>query len=174
MKHNEVMDRLRCGNRAYVAGAPVGDYSPEHRRALVAGQSPFAVVITCSDSRVVPEAVFSCGAGELFVVRSAGNVVDDACLASVCYAVEHLGVGTVVLMGHSHCGAVAAALHGETEGRVGAITRRIMSVFGGETNADKATRLNVANGVRTLRAAFHADIVGAVYDLYSGEVDFLQ
>ncbi|MBQ7599669.1 MAG: hypothetical protein IJU57_03240 [Clostridia bacterium] len=83
--------------------------SEERRKANANGQKPRAVIVTCSDSRVVPEAVFSCGIGELFVIRTAGNVIGVSELASVEYVVDHLGTDTVVVLGHTACGAVRAA-----------------------------------------------------------------
>lgn len=86
-----VLQTLKEGNAAYVkSGAFVGDISPEKRLALTAGQSPRAVVITCADSRVIPEVIFSCGLGELFTIRIAGNVIDAHQLGSIEYAVSHL------------------------------------------------------------------------------------
>ena len=166
------MDLLN-NNLLYAAsGAYGGDVSPARRAETAAGQHPKAVVITCSDSRVIPEVIFGAGIGELFVVRTAGNVVGPAERASVDYAVRHLHVGTVLLLGHTGCGAVAAALSGETEGAVGVITRKIVRAIGKEKNPDAACVRNVRASVRILRS-FLPDgisVSGAVYDLASGTV----
>lgn len=99
----------------------------EDRRKLSEGQHPFAVVLCCSDSRVVPEIIFDCQLGELFVIRNAGNVVDEDVLGSVEYAVEHLGCPLVVVMGHSSCGAVTATCEGgELPGHIPALAQRIL------------------------------------------------
>lgn len=86
------------------------------------GQKPFATVITCADSRVAPEVIFHCGLGDIFVIRNAGNVIDSTVLASIEYAALHLGTRLIVVMGHTHCGAIGSACdaneghgHGDTE-----------------------------------------------------------
>ncbi|MEZ5318252.1 MAG: carbonic anhydrase [Vicinamibacterales bacterium] len=108
---DEALTRLRTGNAAFVdhpdAALPI---TLAQRNALVDGQSPFAAVLSCADSRVPPEVIFHAGLGELFVVRSAGQVTDRSVLASVEYAAEHLHVPLVVVMGHESCGAVKAAI----------------------------------------------------------------
>lgn len=173
----EALDALRAGNESYInAETMSGDVSKRTReRTSREGQSPYAVVVTCSDSRVIPEAIFSAGIGDLFVIRAAGNVVDEIVTGSVEYAVEHLGCRLVVVLGHTHCGAVDAALHHAPEGHVKAITDRIKDAIGGEKNADAACRLNVENSVRELKNAHiaGAEIVGAVYDIESGRVSFM-
>ena len=166
--------RLLEGNREYVrSGVFSGDVSAERRLENAGGQSPWAAVVTCSDSRVIPEAVFSAGIGELFVIRTAGNVIGDSELASLEYAVQHLHVGTVLVLGHTCCGAVAAALHGETGGAVGAITGRIIKSIGSETDPTKACELNVLDGVGIINRYFEKEGItaeGAVYDIESGTV----
>ena len=173
-----MIDRLLDANKKYVStGAYAGDVSAERRRENEAGQKPYAVVITCSDSRVVPEAIFSAGLGELFVIRTAGNVMGVSELASLEYAVEHLHALTVVVLGHTGCGAVHAALCGEFGGAVGAITRRIKSAIGEETDPNKACELNVREGVKTIKEALGRDdvtVVGAIYDIVSGKVGLLN
>lgn len=108
----EALGRLERGNRDFVTvRAHERDLSPERVAELYAyGQSPFAVVVTCSDSRTVPEHMFMMGLGDLFVIRVAGNVVGDVELASVVYACEHLGVKLVLVLGHTGCGAVKATM----------------------------------------------------------------
>lgn len=173
----EALDVLRAGNESYInAETMSGDVSKRTReRTSREGQSPYAVIVTCSDSRVIPEAIFSAGIGDLFVIRAAGNVVDEVVTGSVEYAVEHLGCGLVVVLGHTHCGAVDAALHHAPEGHVRAITDRIKGAIGDEKDADAACRLNVENSVRELQNAniAGAEIVGAVYDIESGRVRFM-
>lgn len=109
---------LEQGNERYrAANANDGDIGPALRQSLYEqGQHPFATVITCSDSRVVPEHIFMAGLGQLFTVRVAGNIIGATQLASVVYGVEHLGTKLVVVLGHTGCGAVAAALQGDAEG----------------------------------------------------------
>ncbi len=108
--------RLVEGNRRYLnARSCSGDISPSIRlRTFTEGQRPFATVFTCSDSRVIPEAIFDCGIGDLFVVRTAGNTLSDSALGSVEYAVRHLGCPLVLVLGHTGCGAVTSAIEEES------------------------------------------------------------
>lgn len=110
-RRTEAWTRLQTGNAHWVAGT-TGDHSgrsPQGRADLVAGQTPFAAVLSCADSRVPAELVFDQGPGDLFVVRTAGHALDDTVLGSLEYAVSVLGVDLVLVMGHGGCGAVAAA-----------------------------------------------------------------
>ena len=172
----QIVKKLKQGNEAYVlSGAYQGDVSAAARSKTENGQKPYAVIITCSDSRVIPEAVFGAGNGELFVIRVAGNVVGENELASVEYAVCHLGVKVVVVMGHTHCGAVHAALHGEFGGLTGHITRKISGTVGEERDEAAACLMNVAAGVKTINENVKAEglrVFGAVYDIVSGKVTF--
>jgi carbonic anhydrase len=107
----DVLWRLRQGNNAHVKGKQsVAQVTPARRASLVAAQQPHAVILTCADSRVPPEYIFNEGLGALFVIRVAGGVADPATVGSVEYAVEHLHSPLVVVMGHTHCGAVKAAM----------------------------------------------------------------
>ena len=110
----EAMQKLLEGNARYVSGnvSHQDQYVLERRSELISSQHPFAIVVGCSDSRVPPEAVFDQGLGDIFVVRTAGQVLDNASLGSIEYAVEHLGVPLVVVLGHDNCGAVTAAVKG--------------------------------------------------------------
>ena len=103
-KNNPTIQKLKDGNVRYICAARNdGDISPSIRKATTeGGQHPYAVVITCADSRVIPEDIFMTGIGELFVIRVAGNVVGDLELGSIEYAVEHLHVNTVVVLGNTH------------------------------------------------------------------------
>jgi carbonic anhydrase len=107
----EALERLKEGNKRYVENRleVCKDTTPKLREELAKGQHPFAVVLSCSDSRLPPEIIFDKKPGELFVVRVAGNVVDPVNLASIEYALEHLGAGLILVLGHERCGAVTAA-----------------------------------------------------------------
>lgn len=110
---SEPIARLLEGNERYISGKMMHDHQSVSRRDEVAkGQKPFAVIVGCADSRVPPEIVFDQGLGDLFVVRCAGNVCEDASIGSIEYAVEHLGARLLVVLGHEHCGAVKAAASG--------------------------------------------------------------
>lgn len=172
---NERIKKLLEGNERYQkTGIFRGDVSAAKRAENKDGQHPCAVVITCSDSRVIPEAIFSAGIGELFVIRTAGNVIGVHEFGSIEYAVEHLKAGTVIVLGHTGCGAVKAALAGEFGGTVGVITNRIKDAAGDEQDPEKACALNVKEGVEGIRRVFfhHEDVTvaGAIYDILSGEV----
>lgn len=124
---SDPVERLLAGNRRFAAGsASHFNQDLERRRELAQNQHPFAVVVGCADSRVPPEIVFDQGLGDLFVVRCAGNVLDDLALASIEYAVEHLGAATIVVLGHERCGAVKATLEGgELPGHLRFLARAI-------------------------------------------------
>ena len=177
---DEALVRLREGNAAYVAAAAfAGDVSATRRAELAAGQAPFAVIVACSDSRVAPETIFSCGLGDIFVIRVAGNVVGGHALGSVQYAVEHLGANLVVVLGHTCCGAVAAAIEGEEGGFVGMITRDIHDAIGDTADAREASIENARHSARAIRMSlgFAADgpvrVLPALYDIEAGTVDWL-
>ena len=109
----EVWDSLMAGNHRFVAGKPLARDLVSLRHKLVSGQSPKAIILSCSDSRVGPELILDQSLGEIFVVRTAGNVADAVALGSIEYAVEHLHSPLVVVLGHQMCGAVNAACSGE-------------------------------------------------------------
>lgn len=110
----DVMASLMEGNERFVKGEPKHpDESPKYRMALAQGQHPNALVITCSDSRVCPELIFDQGLGDLFVIRTAGNLISEMEFGSIEYAVEHLGVKEIIVMGHENCGAVVAFMNHE-------------------------------------------------------------
>ena len=179
------LERLREGNAAFVQShVNTADISPALvERLFHEGQRPFACVITCSDSRVAPEHVFMCGLGELFVCRVAGNVVGGHELASAVYAASHLHTSLVVVMGHTHCGAIEATRHDGDHGSVAPLTRSIRQAIGEETDPYAAAVLNVRAGVACLSSCPELEelertgalrIIGAVYHTHSGVVDFLD
>ena len=111
----DALERLQAGNRRFVADLGRLDIlrSQTRRSELVGGQAPFAVILGCSDSRVPVEIIFDQGLGDLFVVRVAGNTVGNVCVGSVEYAVEHLDVPLVLVLGHQRCGVVETAASGD-------------------------------------------------------------
>lgn len=126
---DEALQRLMEGNARFVknqmSGQKLCDLAT--RQSLSKGQQPYAVILTCSDSRVPPEIVFDKGLGEIFVIRVAGNVTDPVVLGSIEYAAEHLGSPLIMVLGHERCGAVTAAvdIKGKPEGNIGAILKKI-------------------------------------------------
>lgn len=171
------LKRLKEGNSLYVnSKTGCGDISPEIRLSTsVNGQKPYAVIVSCSDSRVIPEYVFSAGIGELFVVRVAGNVIDNHQLGSIEYAVEHLGCKLVVVLGHTLCGAVGAAAK-KNGGYVGIICDEIKQAIGDELDTVKASILNINHSVTKIKTLLKKtdglQIRGAIYRTESGIVDF--
>ena len=123
MNGQQALDRLLEGNRRYLAGECAGEWRHEERRAETAcGQDPFAIVLGCSDSRVPPEIIFDSGIGDFFVIRVAGEVAGDQVLGSIEYAATHLNTSLLLVLGHTNCGAVSAAVSGdEGEGHMKAV-----------------------------------------------------
>lgn len=182
--------RLMAGNARFVSGAQVHPHEQlAWRETLLAGQHPFACVLGCADSRVTPELVFDHGLGDLFTVRAAGEVLDDAIVGSIEYAVEHLRVPLVVVLGHARCGAVQAAVdlvagRGLITGSVNTIARAIEATVRatppGPAFLDECVR-NQAKRVATELAersplladavsSRRVDIRSAVYDLRTGRI----
>ena len=198
----EALQRLRQGNSRYVSGTGTRDLALEHarRRQLLLDQAPFAIVLGCSDSRVPAEMVFDQGLGDLFVIRVAGNIVAPSQVGSIEFAADRFGVRLVVVLGHSHCGAVQAALEElerPSENRSPNLGFIVRSILPGAESAvaqtglgDRdalmrcAVRENIWASVRQLRqgsavleqlARDHGLlIVGAEYSLETGVVEFFD
>lgn len=181
---SEALRRLRDGNRIYVEALDhERDLSPERIEELFEkGQKPFATVVTCSDSRVVPEHIFMAGLGELFVIRVAGNVVGSLEAASAFYACEHLHTKLLLVLGHTHCGAIKAALDGE-RGPVAPLTELISEAIGSAHDPYEASVLNTQAAMRALSedpaiakliADVGLEVKGAIYHTHCGVVDFLD
>ena len=176
----QAIELLKAGNARFVSGALMSkdDYT-ELREQLSAGQHPFAVVLCCSDSRVAPEIIFDQKLGDLFVIRNAGNVVDDDVLGSIEYAVEHLGTPLVVVLGHSCCGAVTATCQGgDLPGHIVDITQRIRPVIDKrcciDDNAKRhAKRMSQLIEEDSIVHHMEAQVTAAFYDLRSGKVEWL-
>lgn len=159
MTGEEALARLMEGNKRYLSGSMEARNHAARREEVKAGQHPIATVLTCSDSRVVPEFIFDVGLGEVFKVESAGNVVDKIGIGSVEYAVAHLHTPLLVVMGHEKCGAVTAAYDGgQAEGCIGAIVKKIAPAVkkakkGGERGAEveQAALVNVKKMIAKLK-----------------------
>ena len=197
----EALERLRAGNRRFVAGAHSIDelMSEGRRNALVSGQRPIAAILGCSDSRVPVEVVFDQGFGDLFVIRVAGNIVAPSQVGSVEFAAERLGTRLVVVLGHTRCGAVQATLEDLRQSQnqswnMSSIVSRIRPSVEGllatdlehdtERLIDRAVRANVRASVNQLRHGSDVlerlvrldglRVVGAEYALETGVVDFFD
>lgn len=181
---DEAQNRLIAGNKIYISSRELtSDVSSENLlRFSQNGQQPYAIIIACSDSRVVPELIFSAGIGDLFVIRVAGNVIDSHQLGSIEYAAEHLGTGLIVVLGHDHCGAVDAAMNHEPDGYIKYITDEIVKAIGDEKDEVSACCLNVKHSCQIIEHSLQIQkdereyglkVLGAIYHLESGEVEFL-
>jgi len=176
---------IQENGRFLPAEANSGNISPAIRRETAEkGQFPYAVVVTCSDSRVPPEHIFQAGVGELFVIRTAGNVIGDYELGSIEYGAAHLHASLVVVLGHTHCGAVAAALAGGGHDHIKCITDEISACLPeGCTDPAEAEIANIHNSIRRIKesplmasliAKNEVEVLGAVYDIATGKVEFLN
>ena len=190
------LERLKEGNARFMRGhARFPTVQKEILASLAKKQQPFATILGCSDSRVPPELVFDCGFGELFVVRVAGTVLGRSILGTIQYAASHLHTQLFVVMGHEGCGAVKAALATKFEGaehksRIATLLKNIVPALKGLDPAQPAEALlrsaveaNVRHAVEQLLATPEAKVraamsdmklVGAVYELESGRVRFLE
>jgi len=193
-KNFSPLQKLEEGNKRFALGKPVHpDETLERLRELKKGQHPFAVVISCSDSRVPAELVFDQGLGDIFSIRTAGNVIGDYELGSIEYAVEHLECKLIVVMGHKSCGAVKAFIdskgHYNQEDHIKKIVEYIESekeendlAKDDKLSADNAVNANVDHAVNFLKNAEpilkesygqkKVTIIGAVYDIETGKVAF--
>lgn len=192
----QALAKLKEGNRRFVedANACAADLAAR-RTELAAGQHPWAIVLTCSDSRVTPELIFGgVTLGELFVVRNAGNVLDTGALGTIEYGTEHLHAPLVVVMGHKKCGAVAAACDvvkkgAQLEGSIGKMVQPILPValaalFTSEDFVGQTVRNNAVSGAKRITEestivshlveSGAVKIVAAVYDIETGEVQFID
>jgi carbonic anhydrase len=198
----DALNRLRDGNRRFVSDTATSQaaLSPARRQALIDGQSPFAIILGCSDSRVPAELVFDQGLGDLFVIRIAGNIVAPSQIGSVEFAAERFGTSLVVVLGHSQCGAVSATVEeiirpsGHPSRNLHSIVQRIrpavQPLVETELRHDPhalihhAVRANVRasanqlrHGSELLEQLIHQGrllVVGAEYSLETGEVEFFD
>jgi len=192
--------QLKQGNERFVHGDLVSyfgniarDVSAEARKKLTVGQHPFAIILTCSDSRVSPELIFDQGLGQVFVIRVAGNVVDEVLTGSIEYAAEHLHSPLLLIMGHTACGAVTAALSaGSMEGNIGEILKRIQPAvelaksqcadeagclplaIAANVHESKKALLATSATIKHLHESSALKIVTAVYHLDTGVVEELN
>jgi carbonic anhydrase len=183
---DEALARLKAGNERFAASKESAGKPVAARRTETAqSQHPFATIVGCADSRTAPEIVFDQSIGDLFVVRTAGNLVDDYALGSIEYAVEHLGVRLIVVLGHERCGAVTAALAGASApGHVNALVRDIqpavVATKGKEgdslANAIHENDAQVAAKIRKQAElgalASQVQVVEGYYDLDTGKIEW--
>jgi len=183
MNIDQVTERLKNGNANFVADKLDGKLQDSQRKnELANGQQPHTIVLSCADSRVVPEFTFDAGLGELFVVRVAGNIANTSSIASIEYAVAHLDSKVIIVLGHQNCGAVTAAINGGDNGsnlnhllahssKEGASVNEVV-----KTNAKlNATELvNRSSIIKNAVDTGSLKVVSAYYKLDSGKIDFLD
>lgn len=192
---DEALQLLMAGNARYTAGTPSNQDHSAGRVARASGQSPFAAILSCADSRVVPELAFDQGPGDLFVARVAGNFVNDDILASLEYTVKFLGTPLIVVLGHSNCGAVDAALKVVRDGTTlpGHLQDMVREITPAAKAAERSGRQdilaaaveeNVRLGVHRLETAKpilsdmveagKLKVVGAHYELSTGQITLVE
>ena len=190
---DEALSRLLNGDKRFAAGKSEEPHDAaliERRHTLAKEQKPFAVILSCSDSRVPPELVFDVSLGDIFVVRTAGEVVDEVVLGSIEYAIEHLGTHLIVVLGHQRGGAVSAAVSGATDtGDIPDVLKAILPAVE-ETKGqagdpiDNAVRANARDIAKRLQSSSsiiaprvqsgEVKIVAAYYSLDTGQIELLK
>jgi carbonic anhydrase len=193
---DEAVGMLKEGNARYVSGTSKHPNQDQARRSLTSskGQQPFATVLGCSDSRVPPEILFDSGIGDVFVVRVAGNVADTDETGTIEYGVDHLGTPLLVVLGHSHCGAVTAVvekaeLHGSIPHLVANIkpaaarAKAMNPGLSGDRLVEEAVKANVWQAMSDLFRTSQAvrdrvktgklEVIGAMYDIETGKIDWM-
>jgi len=182
----KALKRLKTGNANFVEDCLDGKLQNSSRRGdLVTGQNPYAIILSCADSRVVPELAFDSGLGELFVIRVAGNIANTSTIASIEYAVAHLDVNLIVVMGHESCGAITAALNGGDHGYnlnhlLGHMTPALNVSKKKDVNAVVKVNAHLTSKQLLSRSHIIADavekntlkVIPAYYNLGTGAVDF--
>jgi len=188
----EGISKLKQGNGRYTNGNPQHPRQTIERRAeLAKGQHPFAIIVSCSDSRVPPEIIFDQGLGDLYVIRVAGNVVDDQSFGSIEYAIDELGIRLIAVVGHQSCGAVqiakkTIATKDKAPGHIQSLVTAIQPAVKATAKADLETTIkaNVRNVVQALRSSTPIlqakvdssalQIIGGYYSLDTGAVTFFD
>ena len=178
---NAALLLLEEGNRRYVTDSGMErDTNAEDRDVLSSGQQPFAVIVTCSDSRVPPEIYFDQKLGDIFVIRNAGNIADRTALGSIEYAAEHLHAPLVVVVGHSQCGAVGGALSGgEFSENLQTIIDEISPNIAPGSNLQDAIRANIESMSERIKQneiikKMGTTVIGAHYNITTGQVEFIR
>lgn len=185
----EALRRLKAGNQRYIADKSKYPNRGQERREMVySTQKPYAIIISCSDSRVPPEIVFDQGIGDLFVIRNAGNVVDPVVLDSIEYAALYLGPSIIVVMGHENCGAVSAVVEGNTQD-IKAVATIIQPAVDEARKQDTKNLVytSVIDNAKRMREKIlgtpklqsfikndHMRVIAAYYSLETGKVYFLE
>jgi carbonic anhydrase len=188
------LDKLKAGNEKFANGHPLHPHETLKRiRELKKGQNPFVVIVSCSDSRIPPELIFDQGLGDVFSIRTAGNIIGDYELGSVEYAIEHLHCKLIVVLGHENCGAIQAYATSGNEKHNNDHIQKVVDYIASEeeeklipdslrSNIDILVKANIIHGVNLLKSSTpvlkplvdknEIKVIGAYYDLDSGKVLF--
>ena len=164
---------IKLGNKEFLDRLSSDPTLEKRRDELVKGQHPDVLIITCSDSRVVPEFIFNCSLGDIFVIRTAGNVINEGELATVEYAIEHLKVKHIIVLGHTHCGAIQASIHNEKGKYMDPILNRIRHNIGGVTDELEASKINATKEAEFIKEKFpeyKGNIEYKIYDIENSKV----
>ena len=188
------LEKLKVGNERFVSGHPVHpDETLSRITELKKGQHPFAVIISCSDSRLPPELIFDQGLGDVFSIRTAGNIIGEYELGSIEYAIEHLHCKLIVVLGHENCGAIEAYASSENKKPTGDHIQDLVNYIASEeeeknipagqrSNLEILNKANITHGVNLLKSSTpvlkplvdrnELKIIGAYYDIDNGKVLF--
>ena len=188
------LDKLKAGNEKFVSGHPIHpDETLDRIRELKKGQNPFVVLVSCSDSRVPPELIFDQGLGDVFSIRTAGNIIGEYELGSIEYAIEHLHCKLIVVLGHENCGAIEAYASSENKKPTGDHIQDLVNYIASEeeeknipagqrSNLEILNKANITHGVNLLKSSTpvlkplvdrnELKIIGAYYDIDNGKVLF--
>ena len=172
----DIEQKLLTGNKQFVKSLNECKEKKDCCNNLIKGQHPYALVITCSDSRVDPDTIFSTFLGELFVIRTAGNVINDGELATVEYAIEHLNIKYILVLGHTHCGAIHASIHNEHGKYVDTILNRIRHSINSECDEIKASEINALSEAKYIQECFpkyDGKVSAGIYDIETNLVRIL-
>lgn len=177
MHWEKALQILKEGNQRFLDQEMVQqNYSKDFLTDLSKEQHPHSVILTCSDSRVSPDIIFDQKLGDLFIIRNAGNIVDDVVVGSIEYATEHLHCPLVVILGHTYCGAVTAAAKREIEsGHIQVLIERIAPHMEYDKTVNQLCTVNAISAAKNLRSALKFDrvdvkVIAAIYDLETGEI----
>jgi carbonic anhydrase len=187
----QALEKLIAGNKRFSQDNPdKPGQASEIRKSVLSGQKPFAAILSCSDSRVPPEIIFDQGIGDVFVIRNAGNILDDTVIGTLEYAVEHLAVPLIVVLGHTQCGAITAAVQEvEANGHLSHILALLQPAVAASKRLTGNPVLNAVTSnvklivnqlskslphLKTMVEKGKIVIQGAVYHLDSGQVEILE
>ena len=172
-----IKESLIHGNELFLKKVHADERLIKLHLKLAKSQEPYVLVVSCSDSRVVPEEIFSCGLGELFVIRTAGNVINEGELASIEYGLEHLNIKCVVVLGHTKCGAIHASFHHETGKYISPILDNISKNICNCKDERDATIENAKAQRKYIEERFpnfEGEMYSALYEIDTKKVVFLD